>query len=66
MVTIIIAITAFSILILIHELGHFIVAKKVGIRVETFSMGMGKRLWGIKVGDTNNIQSSACAFYISG
>jgi regulator of sigma E protease len=35
-------------LIFIHELGHFILAKKVGVRVETFSLGFGPRLLGAK------------------
>ncbi len=40
-------------MVVIHEFGHFIVAKMFGIRVETFSVGFGKRLWGIKRGDTD-------------
>lgn len=41
---IIIAIIIFSILILFHELGHFLLAKKNGIIVDEFSLGMGPRL----------------------
>ncbi len=40
-------------LVVIHEFGHFIVAKYFGIRVEVFSVGFGKRLFGIKRGDTD-------------
>ena len=40
-------------MIVIHEFGHFIVAKYFGIRVDVFSVGFGKRLWGIKKGDTD-------------
>jgi regulator of sigma E protease len=40
-------------MIVIHEFGHFIVAKLFGIRVEVFSVGFGKRLFGIKRGDTD-------------
>jgi regulator of sigma E protease len=40
-------------MIVLHELGHFIVAKLFGIRVETFSVGFGKRLWGVRKGDTD-------------
>src|SRR5436190_5393000 len=40
-------------MVVIHEFGHFIVAKFFGIRVEVFSVGFGKRLWGIKKGDTD-------------
>ncbi|HSF24055.1 MAG TPA: site-2 protease family protein, partial [Blastocatellia bacterium] len=40
-------------MIVIHEFGHFIVAKYFGIRVDVFSVGFGKRLWGVKKGDTD-------------
>jgi regulator of sigma E protease len=40
-------------MIVIHELGHFLVAKFFRIRVEVFSVGFGKRLWGLKRGDTD-------------
>ena len=40
-------------LVVIHEFGHFIVAKSFGIRVDVFSVGFGKRLWGVKKGDTD-------------
>ncbi|MBN1297614.1 RIP metalloprotease RseP [bacterium] len=42
-----------GVLIFIHELGHFLAARWVGIRVEVFSIGFGKRLFGIKRGDTD-------------
>jgi len=42
-----------GIMVLVHELGHFIVAKLCGIRVETFSIGFGKRLFGFRRGDTD-------------
>lgn len=41
---IIIAILIFSVLILFHELGHFLLAKRNGIIVEEFSLGMGPRI----------------------
>ena len=40
-------------LVLIHELGHFIVAKLCGVRVETFSIGFGTRIIGFQYGDTD-------------
>ena len=40
-------------MVLVHEFGHFAVAKLCGIRVEVFSVGFGKRLFGIKRGDTD-------------
>lgn len=42
-----------GILIFIHELGHFIVAKWLRIRVNVFSLGFGPRLFGLKYGDTD-------------
>jgi len=42
-----------GILVFLHELGHFIVAKLVGIRVERFSIGFPPRLFGKKIGDTD-------------
>jgi regulator of sigma E protease len=43
----------FGILVFIHEFGHFFTAKLVGIRVEVFSFGYGKRLVGFKKGGTD-------------
>lgn len=40
-------------MVVIHEFGHFIVAKFFGIRVDVFSVGFGKRLFGVKRGDTD-------------
>ena len=40
-------------MIFIHELGHFIAAKSLGVRVEQFAIGFGKRLFGVKKGDTD-------------
>src|SRR3972149_1883860 len=45
-------IIAFSILILVHELGHFLVAKKTGVWVEEFGLGLPPRIWGKKIGET--------------
>ena len=39
-------------LIFIHELGHFLVAKWVGVRVERFSLGFGPKIFCRKVGET--------------
>ena len=41
---IILAILAFGLLIIVHELGHFTLAKLNGVRVEEFSIGMGPRI----------------------
>ena len=42
-----------GVLVLLHEWGHFIVAKWCGVRVDVFSIGFGPRLWGVKRGDTD-------------
>lgn len=42
---IIMAILGFSLLIIVHELGHFIMAKVNGIKVEEFSIGMGPEVF---------------------
>ena len=41
-----------SILVFVHELGHFLVAKKAGMKVEEFSLGYPPKAVGIKVGET--------------
>ncbi len=41
-----------SILILVHELGHFLTAKKFGLLVEEFGFGLPPRIWGKKIGET--------------
>lgn len=52
MPTTIAAILAFSVMILVHELGHFLVAKRVGITVYAFAIGFGPRLAGFRSGGT--------------
>jgi regulator of sigma E protease len=42
-----------GVLVFVHEFGHYAVAKLCGVRVETFSLGFGKRLWGFRRGDTD-------------
>ena len=49
---IIIAILLFSFIIIFHELGHFLLAKANGIRVDEFSLGLGPTLIGKKIGGT--------------
>ncbi|HNP89384.1 MAG: putative zinc metalloprotease [Microgenomates group bacterium ADurb.Bin219] len=41
-----------SLLVFVHEFGHFIMAKKAGILVEEFGFGLPPRIWGKKVGET--------------
>src|SRR3954466_9237813 len=42
-----------GIMILVHEFGHYAAAKFFGVRVEVFSVGFGKRLFGFRRGDTD-------------
>ena len=49
---IIFAILIFSIIILFHELGHFLLAKRAGIRVNEFCIGLGPTLVGFTKGET--------------
>ncbi|MFZ2663829.1 MAG: M50 family metallopeptidase [Patescibacteria group bacterium] len=41
-----------SLLVLIHEFGHFIASKKSGVKVEEFGLGYPPRLWGKQIGET--------------
>lgn len=41
-----------TILVLIHELGHFLVARWIGVHVEEFGLGLPPRIWGKKIGPT--------------
>ena len=49
---ILIVIFFFSLLLVLHEFGHFILAKKFGVRVEEFGIGIPPRLIGKKFGET--------------
>ena len=46
---ILVCVMLFALAILIHEFGHFIVALKLGLKVEAFSIGFGKPIWKKKV-----------------
>lgn len=50
--TILVFIGILALLILIHEFGHFIAAKKNGVKVEEFGFGLPPRIFGIKKGET--------------
>src|SRR5690242_3749340 len=41
-----------SVLVLVHEAGHFFVAKKLGVKFEEFGFGFPPRLFGLKFGET--------------
>ena len=42
-----------GLVIFVHELGHFVVAKRCGVRCEVFSLGFGPRVLGLRRGDTD-------------
>ncbi|MCK9432234.1 MAG: site-2 protease family protein, partial [Candidatus Omnitrophica bacterium] len=52
MIAIVIFILILSLLIVAHEFGHFIAARRNGVRVEQFSLGFGPSIFKKKVGDT--------------
>jgi regulator of sigma E protease len=52
-VSIVSTLIVLGIMVLVHEFGHFAVAKLCGVRVEVFSIGFGKRLFGFRKGDTD-------------
>ena len=41
-----------GILVFVHELGHFMMARRIGVRVITFSLGFGRKLFSFRRGDT--------------
>lgn len=50
--SILVFLLALSVLVFVHEFGHFIAAKKSGVKVEEFGFGIPPRIFGKKVGDT--------------
>jgi regulator of sigma E protease len=50
--SVIFAILMFSVLIFVHELGHFVTAKLSGVQVNEFAMFMGPAIWKKQVGET--------------
>ncbi len=52
MFTVIVFILILGLLVFVHELGHFLAAKKLGVKVEEFGFGFPPRLFGVKKGET--------------
>lgn len=52
MIYIIATIIVIGILVYVHELGHFLAARRMGVRVEIFSLGFGPKIFGIVRGET--------------
>ena len=63
LVTILSTIIVLGILVFVHELGHFLLAKKLGVGVLTFALGFGKKLIGKKIGET---EYKVCAIPLGG
>lgn len=56
--TLLATIIVLGVLIFVHELGHFMAAKAVGVEVQRFSIGLGPRVWGFKPGETEYVISA--------
>ncbi len=56
--TVVYAIIVLGILIFVHELGHFLLAKLMGVSVEKFSLGFGPKLIGKQIGETEYLLSA--------
>ena len=53
-----------GILVFVHELGHFLVARAMGVKVDEFSLGFGKELWGHN--DKKGTRWKVCAVPLGG
>jgi regulator of sigma E protease len=62
-ITTVVFIAVLSVLIIVHEFGHFIMAKRMGVRVEKFALGFGPALWARKKKDT---EYAICAIPLGG
>ena len=57
MLTVIATVVLLGVLIFVHELGHFLTAKAVDIRVPRFSIGFGPKIFGFRRGETEYVLS---------
>lgn len=58
MLSLIYFIIVLSVLVLVHEFGHFFAAKRLGVRVEKFSFGFGPKIFSFKIKDTEYLISA--------
>ncbi len=63
MTTIIFGLLVFSVLVIFHEAGHFVIARRLGVRVERFSIGFGPVVFS-RV--RNGVQYAISAFPLGG
>lgn len=61
--TLLLFILILSVLILVHEAGHFLTAKKLGVKVEQFALGFGPKLYSRTIGET---EYRICAIPLGG
>jgi regulator of sigma E protease len=52
LITLVSFIVVIGVLVFVHELGHYLAAKRIGVRVLTFSLGFGPKILGFRKGDT--------------
>lgn len=52
LVTIVAFVAILIVLVVVHELGHFLTARAAGVKVDEFGLGFPPRIWGIKKGET--------------
>src|SRR6059058_2414435 len=50
---ILVAVVGLGLLIAAHEAGHLLLARLMGMRLETYSLGFGPRIWGFRHGETD-------------
>ena len=53
MTTLLAFVFVLSVLVFVHELGHYLMARRIGVRVLTFSLGFGPKLFTVRRGDTD-------------
>ncbi len=63
MISLLVFFFVLSVLIIVHEFGHFITAKKMGVRVERFALGFGPKIFSYKRKDT---EYAICAIPLGG
>ena len=66
LITTVVSVFIFGLVVMIHELGHFVCAKKAGIQVNEFSIGMGPALFSrVKNGTRYSIRALPVGGYVS-
>src|SRR3990172_4200551 len=58
LVDVLVFLAVLGLMVVVHELGHFIVARRVGVKVLKFSLGMGPKIIGTTRGETEYVLSA--------